>query len=237
MQKYLYLLLTLFFTIDIYAAPITVNLNYTRRGFIARAEGTRDSYFNSSLKPSNAYNGGTFGYGHGNRCHVLVYYDLTNIMNLRAPNQLFVVTSAYFGMYTAENLNYTGGSTINPIQVDWVSGAVYANWYNIEGSGTGVAGRGSTVATGKSYGHWHKTYAGSDPNQAFNQMIAAWLNGDSPNYGFLYRASSGSRSSFDGYATVQFSFTYELILNPNIPEPSSFILIALSLAALLLYKR
>lgn len=215
------------FSID--ALPATVV--YTRSdiakyGFIGIDDGAKDSRWRD-LSSDEEYldESPQLGYGHGNRCHQIFYFDFSDLTSQLQEEESFVVTDVTFISSEEDARQYLGGAEICPISVDWISGAVEATWDNIEGSGTGTIGHGDAVQTGGRINGSQYSYpiTGEEVSSDFTLMIENWLNGDTLNYGFLVRETANTTSSVDYHNQWELSITYEIV-----PEPASLSLMALA---------
>lgn len=179
--------------------------NTSKHGAVGTGSGPYGSF-----SPTTAYlNNTAFGYGHGVRVHKILYFDLSSIINSHTPGYQFVVTGASFSMSEGEGTHYTGSSVINPILANWVSGSVSPTYNNIEGNLASAVQAGGRINT--------STYAyptSGSANASFNKMIEDWLNQVKPNYGFAVRANDSVQSSYDGFSTWTFSFTYNQVAIP-----------------------
>lgn len=215
------------FSIDALPSTIVYTRNDTAKyGFIGIDDGAKDSRWRD-LSPNGEYLNESpwLGYGHGNRCHQIFYFDFSDLISQLQEGEYFVVTDVSFISSEEDARQYSGGAEICPILVDWVSGQVTATWNNIEGNGTGTIGHGNAVQTGGRINNSQYSYpiTGEEVNSDFTLMIENWLDGNTLNYGFLVRETADTTSSVDYHNQWELSITYEIV-----PEPTTLSLMALA---------
>lgn len=205
------------------------NLVRDQRLMIGINEGTPDGNF-IDLDPDASYETSRWGFGHGNRMHKLVYWDLSGIASLAGPGESFEVSNAVIAMTESENLQYTGEGDISAMLVDWVSGAFSASYNSVI---LVDSTHGNVLMSGDRTSSTTVRFPDSGVAPvAFDTLLEGWLNGTTDNFGLLIEATAVSPSSVDVFST-NLSFDYVLV-----PEPRHYAMVfAVAVGALLALKR
>jgi hypothetical protein len=187
---------------------VTLNTFDTQnRHCIGTTEGTEDAMYVAVDEDTEYPECGSWGFGHGNRYHMAIQFDFSEIAKEQEPGFAFEITGSRLSLDENEGSDYDGEGEIRPILIDWVEGSTPGTWNTLTAKGA----TGDVVEVGnRSTNKLVRFPLSGAEADTFNQMVEDWLNDDLPNYGMLVVANAITESSWDVFS-LEFTFNYDLV--------------------------